>query len=95
MAIYVYHLIDPVTNAVVYIGQSDRPTERYSEHLAGECADTAEMIEDMLQWRRLPVMRIIAEYETWKAAAHASESMPRQGWRMFRDSNPKAGLVWA
>ncbi|MGL4323706.1 MAG: hypothetical protein ACRCTD_06645 [Beijerinckiaceae bacterium] len=73
MSIYVYTLIDPVTQAILHAGASHRPTEIYQEHLDGECADTAEFIDDLLARGRIPVMKIMGEYQTWKAARLAQD----------------------
>ena len=73
MSIYVYTLIDPATQAILHTGTSQRPTEMYQEHLDGEYADTAEFIDDLLACGRIPVMKIVGEYPTWKAARLAQD----------------------
>lgn len=68
MSIYVYELLDPVTHQAVFAGSSHRPSEIYQEHLDGECAETAALVNEMLSMGRLPVMKIVSEHNTWKEA---------------------------
>lgn len=68
MSIYGYELLDPVTHQVVFAGSSHRPSEMYQEHLDGECAATAAIVNDMLAMGRLPIMKIVSEHDTWKEA---------------------------
>lgn len=75
MSIYVYELLDPETQAVIYAGSSHRPSELYQEHLDGECAETAAIVNAMLSQGRLPVMKIISEHDSWNAARRAEDEI--------------------
>lgn len=81
MSIYVYELLDPVTQTVLYAGASQRPSELYQEHLDCECAETAALVQGLLAQGRLPVMKIISSHDTWNAA-HETQG------RIMDEKNP-------
>ncbi|MGL4811773.1 MAG: hypothetical protein ACRCXM_08340 [Beijerinckiaceae bacterium] len=102
MSIYLYHLIEPATQRIFFVGASQRPSERYQEHLDGECADTAAQISAIVDQGAVPVMKIISEHATWKAADSAEKlarmrnALPQRAASVAQLSYPAlAGMIVA
>lgn len=74
---HVYHLVDPETQAVRYIGKSRRPRARLRAHIQEARERTATekqaWIAGLLARGLAPVLVIVAQYET-EPAARARES---------------------
>ena len=56
---YIYHLIDPKTGAVFYVGQSTDPGERLKKHVE----TMSGKIADIVNGGQYPVMKIIASID--------------------------------
>lgn len=73
----VYHLIDPNTKQVRYVGKSRNPRARLASHIveAKESQSTAKKvwIRGLLDVGMSPVLVIVAEYDT-EAAGRVRES---------------------
>lgn len=65
---HVYHLVDPQTRAVMYIGKSTAPKARHRQHIqeSRERQNTAkkQWIHRLLASGLEPVLVIVAEYST-------------------------------
>lgn len=69
---HVYHLVDPQTRAVRYVGKSASPTSRHRQHIQEsiERQNTAkkQWIAGLLATGQQPVLVIVASYPTEPAA---------------------------
>lgn len=74
---HVYHLVDPLTRRVRYVGKSANPAGRLREHLresqARQNTDKKRWIAGLLAAGQQPVLVIVASYPT-EAEARARES---------------------
>jgi GIY-YIG catalytic domain len=60
---YIYVLIEPYTQKVRYVGQTNCPERRLHEHVTGECASTKEWAAQLIALGTPPEMRVIASSE--------------------------------
>ena len=77
MPYHIYHLIDPVTKTVRYVGKSTSPSSRLREHIkesqARQNTEKKIWIADLLARGLQPVMAIVASYAE-EAPARERES---------------------
>lgn len=74
---HIYHLVDPETTAVRYVGKSRQPKSRLRSHIAEsqerQNTDKKAWIHGLLQRGLAPILVIVASYQT-EAEARIRES---------------------
>ncbi len=58
---YLYAIVDPQNDSVIYIGQTLHPEQRYMEHLRGKL-EVDRWMRDMISQGIKPEMRIISKH---------------------------------
>jgi hypothetical protein len=68
----VYELCNPFDGNRFYVGQTNDPNWRYTQHLTGDCYTTRDIVDGFVELGHEPVMRVLVECE-FRADARALE----------------------
>lgn len=93
---HVYHLVDPNTRTVRYVGKSTHPAERRRAHIeesrAAQNTEKKRWIFDLVQAGQAPVLVIVADYAD-EATARLRESLECKHYlsTIYNLHDPKKG----
>lgn len=91
---YIYKLIDPITNEVRYIGQSDNIMRRFNEHISSSCNENSNSYNTHKScWIRkikskglLPIIEVVEECDNLKQSnireRYYIEKLTNDGYRL-------------
>jgi len=76
---FIYYLVDPISNEIRYIGQTDNPKHRFHTHLKDELSiDKFAWIESLRKRSLYPILKVVKEiedsihplYASWREKKH-------------------------